>query len=108
MRHLWDGFAKHSENNIPRVHVTQKPIAVMVWCLEQIGKPATILDPFMGSGTTGVACVRLGRRFIGIEIEPRYFEIARARIEAELAQGDLFRPAPPPKYKQPDLSAESP
>lgn len=53
-----------------------------------------ILDPFMGSGTTGVACVKLGRRFIGIEIDPGYFEIACQRIRDACAQGDLFRSAP--------------
>ena len=53
-----------------------------------------ILDPFMGSGTTGVAAVKLGRRFIGIEIEPKYFDIARRRITQALAQPDLFIEAP--------------
>jgi DNA modification methylase len=57
----------------------------------------TVLDPFMGSGTTGVACVKLGRKFIGIEIEPRYFDIACKRIEDAYKQGDMFRePAPRP------------
>jgi DNA modification methylase len=55
----------------------------------------TILDPFMGSGTTGVACARLGRRFIGVEIEERYFDIACKRIEREYAQLKLFPPDPP-------------
>jgi len=57
----------------------------------------TILDPFMGSGTTGVACAKLGRRFIGIEIEPKYFDIACKRIEDAYKQPDLFieRPAAP-------------
>ena len=50
----------------------------------------TILDPFMGSGTTGVACARMGRRFIGVEIEPRYFDIACRRIEEACKQADLF------------------
>ena len=54
----------------------------------------TILDPFMGSGTTGVACARLGRSFIGIEIEPRYFDIACKRIEDAYKQADLFIAAP--------------
>ena len=49
-----------------------------------------VLDPFMGSGTTGVACVQLGRSFIGIEIEPRYFDLACKRIEEATRQGDLF------------------
>ena len=59
----------------------------------------TILDPFMGSGTTGVACARLGRKFIGIEMEPRYFDIACRRIEAEYKQPRLFTEAAP-KVKQ--------
>lgn len=54
----------------------------------------TILDPFMGSGTTGVASVRTGRRFIGIEKEPKYFDIVVARIEAELTRMPLFEEPP--------------
>ena len=60
------------------------------WCIEG----GLVLDPFMGSGTTGVACARLGRKFIGIEIEPRYFDIACRRIEEAYRQRDLFVPAP--------------
>jgi DNA modification methylase len=76
-------------------HATQKPVALMEWCIGQLeSKPATILDPFMGSGTTGVACANLGRKFIGIEIEPRYFDIACKRIEQAYAQGQLFEPEP--------------
>lgn len=60
----------------------------------------TILDPFMGSGTTGVACVKLGRKFIGIEIEERYFDIACRRIEEAYKQPDFFVPAPQPKPEQ--------
>ena len=74
-------------------HPTQKPLAVMKWCIEQVGKPQTILDPFMGSGTTGVAAVQLGRKFIGIEREPKYFDIACKRIEQASAQGQLFEPS---------------
>lgn len=70
-------------------HPTQKPIEVMRWCLGFLPEARTILDPFMGSGTTGVACVQLGRRFIGIEIEPRYFDIARRRIGDELRRPRL-------------------
>ncbi len=56
-----------------------------------------ILDPFMGSGTTGVACAKLGRKFIGIEIEPKYFDIACERIRKAYDQPDMFieRPKPP-------------
>ncbi len=79
-------------------HPTQKPVAVMEWCIEQLpGRCGTILDPFMGSGTTGVACARLGRRFIGCEIEPRYFDIACRRIEEAYRQPRLFaEPRPQP------------
>jgi len=59
----------------------------MRWILERTTRPAeTVLDPFMGSGTTGVACVQKGRNFIGIEIEPKYFEIAQRRIAEAEAQ----------------------
>lgn len=77
-------------------HPTQKPLAVMRWCIEQC-KPApkAILDPFMGSGTTGVAAIQLGRKFIGIEREPKYFDIACKRIEQAVAQGQLFEPEQP-------------
>jgi len=70
-------------------HPTQKPLRVMAWTLEQFRGAHLILDPFMGSGTTGVACVQLGRRFLGIEIEPRDFEIAVRRIEEALRQPKL-------------------
>lgn len=77
-------------------HPTQKPVALMKWCIEQCkNNPQTILDPFMGSGTTGVAAVQMGRKFIGIEREPKYFEIACRRIEDAQKQVDMFvAPAP--------------
>ncbi len=79
-----------------RLHPTQKPVSLMSWCVGKT-KAATILDPFMGSGTTGVACVNLGRKFIGIEIEPRYFDIACRRIEEAYRQPRLFaEPKPKP------------
>lgn len=72
-------------------HPTQKPVRVMQWCMDQVGIPegATVLDPFMGSGSTAVACHRTGRKFIGIEKDARYFEIARKRLKNELRQGLL-------------------
>jgi site-specific DNA-methyltransferase (adenine-specific)/modification methylase len=82
-----------------RAHPTQKPVSLMKWCLGFVPNARTILDPFMGSGTTGVACARLGRRFIGCEIEPRYFDIACRRIEAEYRQPRMFV-EPPQKAKQ--------
>ena len=75
-------------------HPTQKPLALMEWCIKQLGDVLLILDPFMGSGTTGVACARMGKQFIGIEREPKYFDIACQRIENAQRQVSLFDPAP--------------
>ena len=74
-------------------HPSQKPLRLMAWCLDQAGKPATVLDPFMGSGSTGVACVQLGKAFTGIERERKYFDIACRRIEQAYAQPRLFEDA---------------
>ncbi|QRF55765.1 DNA methyltransferase [Variovorax paradoxus] len=80
--------------NAERVgHPTQKPLALMRWCVEQAGSPSSIADFFMGSGTTGVAAVEVGARFIGIERELKYFDIACRRIEQAAKQGQLFAPA---------------
>lgn len=83
-------------------HPTQKPVAVMQWCLGFLPDAETILDPFMGSGTTGVACANLGRKFIGVEIEEKYFDIACKRIEIAYRQPRLFE-EPRPKAKQGEL-----
>jgi hypothetical protein len=81
------------------LHPTEKPIKLMAEILRDFTNAyETILDPFMGSGTTGVACVKLGRKFIGIELDEKYFEIACRRIEEAYKQPDLFISAP--KYKQ--------
>lgn len=73
------------------VHPTQKPVSLMKWCISLCGNNrTTILDPFMGSGTTGVAAVQMGRKFVGIELEPTYFEIACERIENAQRQGSLL------------------
>ena len=73
---------KVNNNGDRREHPHQKPIAVMEWAV-RLGAPegGTILDPFMGSGTTGVACMKTGRKFIGIEIDKGYYDIAKRRIE---------------------------
>ena len=71
-------------------HPTQKPVDLMKWCIDIAGNPQTILDPFMGSGTTGVAAVQMGRSFIGIEREKQYFDIACERIEKAQLQTDMF------------------
>ena len=75
-------------------HPTQKPLRLMEWCLGFLPDAETILDPFMGSGTTGVACANLGRKFIGIEIDEGYFDIACERIRQAYAQPSLFQPEP--------------
>lgn len=77
-------------------HPTQKPIAVMEWCLGFLPDSVTILDPFMGSGTTLVACQKLGRAGTGVEIDPDYFDIACKRVDEATRQPDLFvQPAAP-------------
>jgi site-specific DNA-methyltransferase (adenine-specific) len=89
--------------NAERVaHPTQKPLALMKWCIDQAGNPETILDPFMGSGSTGVAAIQMGRKFIGIEREPKYFDIACKRIEQAVSQPRLFEDVRP-KQEQTSL-----
>lgn len=81
-------------------HPTQKPVVVMKWCLGFLPDARTILDPFAGSGTTGVAAVKLGRKFIGIEVEPKYFDIACRRISEALKQPDMFIEKPKPAKQE--------
>jgi site-specific DNA-methyltransferase (adenine-specific)/modification methylase len=73
-----------------REHPTQKPVQVMKWCLSFVPEAQTIPDPFLGSGSTGVAAVQTGRDFVGIELDPSYFQIACRRIEDAQRQGDFF------------------
>lgn len=86
---------RQSVTSYQKEHPTQKPEALMEWCVGFTR--GLVLDPFLGSGTTGVACARLGRSFIGIEIHEPYFDIACRRIEAAQRQSDLFvtQPAAP-------------
>jgi len=87
---------RSSESADKNGHPCPKPTGWMSWAVGLASRPLeTALDPFMGSGTTGVACVQLGRKFIGIEREPKYFEIACRRIEQAVNQGQLFTPAAP-------------
>jgi site-specific DNA-methyltransferase (adenine-specific)/modification methylase len=96
----WVGASAKDESG-ERVHPTQKPLGVMRWSIEKCKpQPQTILDPFMGSGTTGVAAIQLGRSFIGIEREPKYFDIACKRIEQAVAQGQLFAPEMQPQTQE--------
>jgi site-specific DNA-methyltransferase (adenine-specific)/modification methylase len=104
-----DRPAKRFKGMVGRVefgHPTQKPLDLMRWTIAQVEHyeiAQTILDPFMGSGTTGVAAVQMGRRFIGIEREPKYFDIACRRIEEAQRQGDMFIEPPKPKVIQEGL-----
>jgi DNA modification methylase len=88
----------HKRSDTGRTHPTQKPIEVMSWSVKFT--TGTVLDPFMGSGTTGVACVKLGRKFIGIELEPKYFDIACQRIQKAYDQPDIFIEAEKKKVEQ--------
>jgi DNA modification methylase len=92
----WEGASRAGESF---EHPTQKSADLMQWCLGFLPDADTILDPFCGSGTTGVACVNLSRKFIGIEIEPKYFDIACRRIEEAYRQPRLFA-EPKPKATQ--------
>lgn len=84
----WDPLARGDYKG--KEHPTQKPIALMEWCIKRAGDPQSVLDPFMGSGSTGIACSNLGIQFIGIEREPKYFDIACRRIEDAQRQGRLI------------------
>lgn len=88
-RYDWVGFGAIN-SGVRRQHPTQKPVPLMAWCLGFVPEARTICDPFMGSGTTGVAAVQNGRQFIGIERAPKYFELACKRIEDAQRQGRLF------------------
>ena len=95
----YNGSGLHAKEKA-RFHPTQKPIAVMEWCLGFLPNARTILDPFMGSGTTGVACVNLDRQFIGIELDPGYFDIACKRVDDATRQPRLFaEPVAKPKQE---------
>lgn len=100
-RHVFAGSARALDAGMDpyaaAVHPTQKPVALMRWCIEQAQVPAggTILDPYMGSGSTGVAAVQMRHPFVGIEIEEQYFDVACRRIAEAQRQGDLLRDAVP-------------
>ncbi len=92
INHLWNGMLKDSERGDPRVHPTQKPVKVMDWSIKEARVPegGTIVDPYLGSGSTGVAAVQAGYTFIGIELDPEHFATACRRIEEAQRQGDFF------------------
>jgi DNA modification methylase len=92
IRHVWHGMIQQDmKYKEERYHPTQKPIPVMVRAIEMMTEKGDIvLDPFFGSGTTGVACAQTGRRFVGIELDPNYYEIGKKRIQEALMQPRLL------------------
>jgi DNA modification methylase len=87
---LWRKSQVEAYGSMDKRHPSQKPVDLLEWCIKHLGEPKSVLDPFMGSGTTGVACANLGRKFIGIEIEPKYFDIACERIDNAYRQSRMF------------------
>jgi site-specific DNA-methyltransferase (adenine-specific) len=100
----WCSFKKPAKmhrlsvTSYEKEHPTQKPVRLMEWCIDHAPESGTICDPYMGSGTTGVAAVKMGKTFVGIEREPKYFEIACKRIEDAQRQTSMF--------EQPAMKAE--
>ena len=94
-RHMWNGMLRDSERETPRVHPTQKPIALMGWCLDHIPSAQVIGEPWMGSAPAGCAAIGRGLKWWGIEKDPRNFDIACKRIEQAVSQGRLFAPSTP-------------
>lgn len=103
-RHLWDGICvqagSRSDIKGGRQHPTQKPVALMEWCLGQVGAEttSTVADPYMGSGSTGIACVRRGVPFVGVEMVAAHFDTACRRIE------EAERACRRTRYSQPELA----
>ena len=110
----WNGGGKHGFWNWPKGqndsgHPTGKPLGLFCdFVTDFTDHGETVLDPFMGSGTTGVACMKLGRSFIGIERDPKFFDIACRRIEEAQKQADLFAAIPARKAEQASLLLEAP
>lgn len=98
----YNGSGLHAREK-DRVHPTQKPVALMEWCLGFLPDAKTILDPFAGSGTTAVACERMGRNCTAIELDPDYFEIMCRRVDEQVRQPRLELPEPPRAAVQEDL-----
>lgn len=88
----WSSQGRRSEgfDNLS-LHPAQKPVALMAWCIERV-KSDTIVDPYMGSGTTALAALNAGRKFVGVELVPEYFDVACRRVERAQRQGVLLAP----------------
>lgn len=101
IRFMWNGMLRAEPGE--RVHPTQKPVGVMEWAISHLPEGATIVDPFAGSGTTGVAAIRMGRNFIGWERDPGYHAAAIKRLSAAREQLTLGPRSPSPGPKQGSL-----
>lgn len=89
--YLWKGLLQEGEKGERRIHPTQKPVDLMAWSISQlVGEPAVICDPFMGSGSTAIAALKAGRRFVGFEIDPDHFDAACLRIARAWNQRDML------------------
>lgn len=94
-----DGFLDYDSSNPKVAHPCAKPVKWMRWLVNRVSREGeTVLDPFCGSGTTGVACVQTGRAFVGIEVVPEYFDLACERITAAMSQADMFITQPKVKH----------
>jgi len=99
--YLWIGLCRRGEENLScggrKLHPNQKPVALMDWLLDQckIEPGMTVFDPYMGSASLGVACLRRGIRYIGVEIDPAYYAVACERLAAEVSRDQpTVQPAP--------------
>jgi DNA modification methylase len=109
--HMWNGMLKDSERGERRLHGTQKPIELMIWCIEYLGDGIDIVaDPFLGSGTTLIACERLGRRCRAIEIEPKYVAVALERWATMTGRTPILidDPVQPESHLSPTVPAPAP
>ena len=103
---MWNGMLRKGKEE--RFHLTQKPLGVMEWCLSHLPAPVSIvLDPYAGSGTTGVACVKRRLQFIGIERERHHFDTMCRRIQDAYDRPDMFVSAPAPQPVQQPLFGEA-
>jgi DNA modification methylase len=92
----WTNFVNSKESD----HPCERPVELYRWCINYLPYCRVICDPFMGSGTVGVAAAKMGRSFIGIEREPKYFDIACRRIQAALDAPDMFVEPPKPAKQE--------
>jgi len=99
-REAYHGFMRQRDGWF---HTHQKPVNLMAWAMTWLPQDVTVLDPYMGSGTTGLAAIRTGRRFIGIELDPEHFETAEQRIRRELEAGTFDFAAQPDSVSQQPL-----